>query len=249
MIDFALIGLSNRDKKVYEALLTMPRSSVRKIAEETGINRGSVFESIKALVSVGLVAYIEEGSRRHYVAQGPELLHEVVAERRRDLRVLQSEIDNYISVLEPSRNKQTEEKFASFYEGDEGLANILRDVLSTCRQQSLKMYRVVSSPKIAEYMYNNFPHYTRERIAQKLFVRSLRQSNPPAEEAELSEFRLLGGGEADTGCYILIYGSKVATISIDKFNFVSGIVVDNAGVAAAQTLLFDASWARSSLSN
>lgn len=242
MLDFELIGLSIRDKRVYEALLTMPRASVRKVAEETGINRGSVFESIKALTTAGLVAHIEEGKRRHYVAQSPELLHEVVAERRRDLRILQSEIDDYVASLSPEKPLAEERQFAVFYEGDEGLANILRDVLSTCRQQEVTEYYILPSMRVSAYLYANFPHYTRERISQGLFVKSLRQNGPPIEGAELSEARTLQGDLRDTGCYIIIYGSKVATISVDKYNMASGIIVDNQGVADAQSALFHAAW-------
>ena len=242
MLDFELIGLSSRDRRVYEALLTVPRSSVRKVAEETGINRGSVFESIKALVTVGLVAHVAEGRRRHYVAQSPELLHEVVAERRRDLRVLQSEIDDYVLSLSPKRVADEERQFAAFYEGDEGLASILRDVLSTCRLQGVSDYRVMSSERVSAYLYANFPHYTRERITQGLFVKSLRQGGKPVEDAPLSEARVLPGALLDTGCYILVYGTKVATISVDKYNVASGIVVDNQGVATAHAALFDSAW-------
>ena len=48
-MDFSIIGLSTRDKRVYEALLAIPNSSLRAIAETTNINRGSVYESIKSL--------------------------------------------------------------------------------------------------------------------------------------------------------------------------------------------------------
>ena len=54
-MDFSLIGLSVRDKRVYEALINSPEASIRTIAEQTGINRGSVFESLKDLQRVGLV--------------------------------------------------------------------------------------------------------------------------------------------------------------------------------------------------
>lgn len=242
MIDFGLIGLTNRDKRVYETLLGMPRASVRKIAEESGINRGSVFESIKALTTTGLVAHIEEGKRRRYVAQSPELLHEVIAERRRDLRILQSEVDNYVASLSPTKIVEEDRQFAVFYEGDEGLANILRDVLSTCRQQELEMYRILPSERVSAYLYANFSHYTRERIEQKLYVKSLRQGGRPVENAPLSEARMLRQSPQDTSCYIIIYGTKVATISVDRFNVASGIVIDNEGVAAAHAALFDTAW-------
>jgi len=66
--DFQHIGLETRDKRVYEALVQTPSSSLRKIAAETGINRGSVYESIKRLADKGLVGSIEVGKQRRYSA-------------------------------------------------------------------------------------------------------------------------------------------------------------------------------------
>ena len=40
-MDFSIISLSIRDKRVYEALLAIPNSSLRAVAETTNINRGS----------------------------------------------------------------------------------------------------------------------------------------------------------------------------------------------------------------
>ena len=84
-MDFAHIGLKIRDKRVYEALVRSPEVSVRKIAEETAINRGSVFESLKSLVAVGLVTRIQYGARTMYRAKDPEVLHEIITEKRQEL--------------------------------------------------------------------------------------------------------------------------------------------------------------------
>ena len=63
-MDFSIIGLSTRDKRVYEALLAIPNSSLRAVAETTNINRGSVYKSIKSLRTAELVNSITQGKQQ-----------------------------------------------------------------------------------------------------------------------------------------------------------------------------------------
>ena len=241
-MDFSLIGLSIRDKRVYEYLASYPESSLRRVAENTGINRGSVYESIKALVAAGLVTHIITGKRLRYRAKDPEILHEIIREKRRELLDAATAIDSYVASFAGQANDPSRFHFASFYEGDEGLATILRDVLKSCRRAGIDHYRAISSPRISEYLYNNFPHFTRERIRLKLHVSVLRQSTIDIKEAPFAESRLLQSGSVDTGCYTLIYATKVAIVTIDQLNRTSGVIIDDANFAAIQTRLFDVAW-------
>ncbi len=239
-MNFELFGLSTRDKRIYEALLVRPTSSIRVIAEQTNINRGSVFESIKDLQAAGLVTYVQTGERRRYAAESPEKLHELINEKRRLLAEAHGVVDMYAASFTPADSAESP-RFASFYEGEEGVASVLRDVLSTCRVAGVGEYRVISSPRVSEYMYHNYPHFTRERVKQGLFVRILRQGTPLRGEADVSERRYLGN-QSDLGAYTLIYGSKVATISIDNLNRLSAVVIDNQGVAQSYAAVFDQAW-------
>lgn len=243
MIEFEIFGLSQRDKRVYEALLDTGVTSIRSIAEATRINRGSVYESIKSLTKIGLVGHVEAGKSIRYKAENPEIIHEIINERRRELHDAHSATDAYIKSLSLDRNEPGTFQFASFYDGDEGLATILRDVLSTCRLQHITDYRVISSPRVSDYLYNNFKHFTRERIKQGLFVRTLRQGPAVRGEAALADWRIATSHFRDTGCYTIIYGTKVAVASIDEYNHTSGIIIDNKGVADTQSAMFDIAWA------
>ena len=237
-MDFTQIGLNGRDKRVYEALLSGSRESVRAIAEETGINRGSVFESIKALTEVGLVSFTYVGKRRRYHAQNPEILHEVVVAKRRELKLAHTNIDNYINNLVAS-DKIDEEtpQFASFYEGFEGVASILRDVLGTLSQQGIAEYYSISSPRVSDVLYTSYPGYTTERIKREISVKviDLRGHKIPAKDA-LAERRSMASENVDNGVYTLIYGSKTAIVRIDQYRNINGTVIDDEAIANLQKL-------------
>lgn len=241
MINFELFGLSNRDKRVYETLVTSPGSSVRSVAELTGINRGSVFESIKALLVCGLVSYVLVGERRRYTANDPEVLHELISERRRTLKAAHAGVDDYIKTLGIDRRDPAAFRFATFYEGDEGVAAVLRDVLTTCRLAGVHSYHSISSPKVREYMYHNFPHFTRERVKQGIAVEVIRFGGTARGDElarELAVPNNLGGGEV----YTIIYADKTAFIGVDEYNYLNAVVIESQGVANLQRMLFEQTW-------
>lgn len=241
--NFEEIGLETRDKRVYEALLLNPQSSLRKVAELTSINRGSVYESMKHLVEKGLVGTIEVGNQRRYSASEPHTILELLKERQQQAEVAELQANAYINLLGQSRSASLESSaFATFYEDQEGVAAILRDVIATCKTMGHQSYRVISTKRVRNYMYENFPNFTQRRIAEELAVRVIAVGKGGTND-DLSERKWLEAtrGEAPN-CYTLIYGNKTAFISMDESNVLSGIVIDNPGIAQLQKELFDRLW-------
>ena len=239
---FEEIGLETRDKRVYEALAENPKSSLRTVAMLTGINRGSVYESIKTLAEHGLVGSIEAGKQRRYIASDPSIIIELLKERQQQAKTAEAVASEYIKTLVPSsKNTVNELPFATYYEDHEGIAAILRDVITTCSSQHVD-YRAISTKKVRSYLYQNFPNFTRRRIAEGIAVRVIAVGLGGTSDA-LSERKWLEAtrGEAPN-CYTLIYGGKTAFISIKETSLLSGIVIDDAGIAHLQKELFDHLW-------
>lgn len=239
---FNEIGLETRDKRVYEALIASPQSSLRKIAADTGINRGSVYESIKKLAEKGLVGSIEVGKQRRYTASSPHTIIELLHERQQQAAQAQAEAAEYIASLPQPSAENAGGTFATFYEDHEGIAAILRDVIATCKTMTKPSYQVISTSRVRQYMYQNFPNFTQRRISAGISVRVIGVGTDGSKD-ELSERKTLisHSGEAPN-CYTLIYGDKAAFITIDDANVLAGIVVDNPGVAHLQKELFDHLW-------
>jgi len=240
---FSEIGLTNRDKRVYEALLQNQQSSLRKIAEITSINRGSVYESIKQLVQVGLVGTIENGKRSYYIASDPAMVIEILKERQRKAKLAEISAQQYISNVLPKKQDLNEDiPFATFYQDNVGIAAILRDVIATTKTLDTKFYRVISTKRVRGYLYHNFASFNRRRIEEKIMVNVIAVGSG-GKVHDLSERKWLESNrQQGPNCYTLIYGNKTAFISIDDTNCLSGIVIDNSGVTNLQKELFDHMW-------
>ena len=91
-------------------------------------------------------------------------------------------------------------------------------------------------------MYKKFDNFTRHRIKEGLSVRSI-GTGSAGELAPLSERKTLPDGDLRApSCYMIIYGDKVAQISLNDNLVPYGIVINNPEVSSMQQLLFDKLW-------
>lgn len=243
-LNLELIGLDGRDFRVYKSLLQTGPSSIRAIALASGINRGSTYESLKKLLKIGLVGYQQHTEKtKKYIAESPQKLNSLITEKEAELKTLQADIGPHLKALEHIE-AETFSLPSRIYEDDEGVAAILRDVLATTQQLDPREYRAISSAQMRHYMYKRFPSFTKQRLAKKIFVKVL-ATGQGGEITELSERRWLKLDStllAQPMSYVIIYGSKLAIISITEMNIPHGIVIDDPAIARMQAFLFDKIW-------
>ncbi|MFC6670627.1 TrmB family transcriptional regulator [Marinobacterium aestuariivivens] len=238
---FAQLGLDERDVRIYRALLSLGPSAIRTIADKAGINRGTAYECLKGLQSKGIVTYLPKGKRRYFSPRDPEVLLQLAQER-------QSALDNAIGQLRsrliPELNHLKPEFSTAnvqFYEGDEGIEFVLRDILNTVAGNADPVYSVFSSKPIRRHLYRPFPNYTVQRIARGIRVRVI-AIGEGGEDAELSERKWIRTEGRVDAAYIAIYPPRVAIISLASQNYPTAVVIDSREVAAAQQIVFDTLW-------
>ena len=133
-------------------------------------------------------------------------------------------------------------EFKSF--DDEGVVTILKDVLHSCGQLDNPEYYAFSSRPLRQYMYRKFPNFTKRRIEEGINVKVIAVGEG-GERADASERKWLPEpNKAGISSYILIYGNKVANISISNDFTPYGVVIEDEGVASMQRLLFNQLWAQ-----
>lgn len=239
--DYGLIGLESRDIRVYEALYRLERGSLRAIASKTGLNRGTVYEIIKKLTSKGLVSFTQSGQRRHYIAAEPELFLSLIRDKRDELKQLETPLVQYAAWLQAQKQPDKTTYLAQFYEGNEGVVSILRDVLQTTQSLQPALYCVISSRRASSFIYANFKSFSRQRVKLGIFARVLSDAPSPGKIV-LAERRQLTENQQALNGYILIYGHKTALISLSDTNELSGIVITDPGITNMQRLIFQQLW-------
>jgi hypothetical protein len=129
-----------------------------------------------------------------------------------------------------------------YYEDDEGIVVILKDVLQTCAKLNNREYYVYSSKPLRQYLYRKFPQFTSRRIAEAIAVKviAIGDGGDPAAVSERKWLPEPAGSEPSS--YTIIYGDKIAVISIASDYTPYGIVIEDKGAASMQHLLFEHMW-------
>ena len=236
------LGLKPNEVAVYAALLKSGPASIRSVAAAAGVNRGTTYEALKSLAESGLVAYTRRGERRKYRAESPERIYQLIDDKRRQLAQIEADAKNLVPSLLALGERRLGEPAVRFYEDDEGIVVILRDVLQTVAQLKTKEYYAYSSIALRKYLYRRFPNFTRRRIAENINVKVI-AVGVGGEPDELSERRWIPEpASGDLSSYVIIYGPKVALISVSADETPYGVVIEEPGVAAMQRLLFTTLW-------
>ncbi|MAT93764.1 MAG: transcriptional regulator [Halioglobus sp.] len=235
------LGLDRRQVQVYRALHKLGPASIRDVAAEAGINRGSTYETLKKLVTMGLVSYLPRGRRRVFQAEDPERLLSLGESRQQALSQAMEELRrDIIPALQQSRT-QFSPGNVRFYEGDDGVELVLRDILDSTARSGVKDYAVISTKTLREHLYRPFPNFTRTRVRRGIHVRVIAVGEG-GDDAELAQRKWLPAGAGTDASYIAIYPPKVAMITLADRNYPVVVIIDSAAIASTQQLLFDTLW-------
>ncbi len=233
------LGFSDKISTVYLTLLRLGPSSVRKLAETSQMNRGSVYEGLKWLQDQGLVDFYEKDTKQYFVAEDPDKLASMVQNQIADLKETAVRVYDFIPELKSLHNKGSERPVARYYDQSE-IHTILEDVLAVCEARGEVLYRIYSTAPIREELYRGFETFSDVRVAKGIAVKAIALGTG-GELRGLDERRWLTR-ESATPTYIIIYPGKVASISLNAQGELIGVVIENEGVYETQKIIFDELW-------
>ena len=227
---------------VYAAILPLGSASIRAIAEKTGINRGTVYDILEALSAKGLISSEKRGSKRKFIADSPEKVLEELEKSEKSIQLKKRKVQEAMPVLLSFYAKQGGRPTVEYFDDDQGIKTILEDVLETGRKLEEKMTYVYSSRPVRDYLYRLFPEFTEEKIKQgiKTKVVALGAGGDP-KNLKMAERRWL---KDEAPAYFLLYGPKIALISVAEDEKPFGVVVSDEKIAKTQKIIFESLWER-----
>lgn len=238
----AHLGFESREVDIYRALLSLGSASIRDIAEHAQVNRGTTHELLKGMLKRGVVSYAPKGKRRHFCAESPDKLLALASEKQEQLRHATLQLANEII---PSLNRLrpgTDAPKVSYYEGDDGIESVLKDILNTTEKSPDKTYNVYSSRAIRAHLYRPFPNYTLQRVKRNIRVKAI-AIGAGGEDAPLSARKWIGDKDSgDKASYVAIFPPKVAMISLQEGNYPTTVVIESEAISQAMQLSFDTLW-------
>ncbi len=243
------LGLSEKEINVYLALLEYGAGSVRKIAEISGINRGTTYDILKDLQKIGLVSFYHKDTKQKFVAENPEKILKVLNDKQEELQETKKQVAEIIPELKALQEKEGNKPVTKFYEGKEGIKFILDDILEAMASTSLpqqdpalsdSQYYVYSAASVRDDVYNAYPDFTKKRIKNNIKVKTISLSKG-GDTYGLDERKWLKT-EQDSPTYIIIYANKCAFISRDNSNNPVGVIIENKMIYETEKLIFMNLW-------
>jgi len=233
-------GLSDKEIKIYLSCLKLGPSPVRRIAEDANINRGTTYDILRSLISLGLISYYHKDKKQYFIAEDPQKIKDALEQKKQQLEKTKKEIDKIIPELRSIYNNAGAKPVVKFYEGYSGIKIILQDLITTLQDKSDKEYYVYSSSVIKEYLYNVYPEFSDERIKTGIKVKAI-SIGPGGKIRGLDKRKWLTKKES-APTYILIYFGKVAMISVDDNKRPIGAIIEDSNIYRTQRMIFEFVW-------
>lgn len=234
-------GLNEKEISVYLSLISEGPSPVRLVSTRAGVNRGTTYDILRDLMKQGLVSYYKQGEKKQYfVAEPPQKLLDAIENKRRSLETLKLHINKALPELESLYEKSGARPVVKYYEGQSGIRIILQDVLEIMSEQKDKIYYVYSSADIREYLYKAYKNFNKDRLENNISVKVIAIGRG-GELAGLDERKWLAE-EQGSPTYVLIYGGKLAMITIDATKKPVGVIVEDQGLYQTQEMIFKKLW-------
>lgn len=228
------IGLQEREIKIYLALLGLGESTVLPLAKQSGIKRTYCYDILPLLQEKGLVTFIERNGRRHYSAEDPAKIEQLLKGRLERFMGILPELR---SVYGQSPNKPR----VRYYEGNDVAKEILGELARS------KSFDAISSPDhlnkfIGKTLLDELSAQMVKRgiVSRELYTRgSLPVAWPKIYKKPIQEVRYLPEGVTMQND-ILIYGKKLVLISYEQQ--VHGLVIEGSAIVDAHKVIFDLLW-------
>lgn len=240
---FKKLGLGDKEIAVYLSLLEHGAASVRNLAKAVNLNRGTAYDILKKLQAEGLVSFFHKNIKQHFVAEDPDKILELMANRQAELNLAEEKIKELVPELKSLQEKGGDKPVTKFYEGKSGVKFILDDILSSLDESKMSEYYVYSAVGVREDVYEAYPDFNKKRIKAGLKANTISLSAGGGTYG-LDERKWLKTEKASEGnmTYILIYADKCAFISRDSRDNPVGVIIENKMIYETQKTLFLQLW-------
>lgn len=237
-------GLSDKEIAVYLALIKLGPSPVRVLSSESKVNRGTTYDILKDLIIQGLVSYYNKESHQFFTAESPDKLVLALEQKQKDLERVKEKIQENLPQLRQAFGQQGGKPIMKLFEGQKGLRQILEDILHTMDRADEKIYFVYSSANVRKNVYQSMPDFSDRRIKRKIFVQTI-ALGPGGQLVGLDDRKWMNKEERELGAtYQIIYGGKVAHISLDNSENPVGVVIENQAIYKTQKMIFEFNWSK-----
>jgi len=230
------IGLSEKEAKIYLAVLELGETSIQRISNKSGIKRTTVYDILDYLKQKGLISTIKKNKKVFFYAEGPEALQEDLEEKQNILKHAMPELLSLANLID----KKPKTKY---YEGLEGIKEVYLDTLNYPDQQMFSFVAEEAFYKFDEDFLNK--HYHPKRLKKKIWLNEIASDDPATRKYQktdtqhLRKTKLLSSEKFPLDVSINVYKNKIGIMSFEEE---IGLIIESPKLYITLKSLFEFMW-------
>ena len=236
--DLEQLGLSDKEAKLYLAVLELGEANIQQIALKSGVKRTTAYDVITSLKEKRLLTEITKNKKALFSAEDPRKLEGQLDEKKETLKKILPELLSITNLLD---KKPT----IKFYEGNEGIKEVYKDTLSYPDQE---LQAWVTAEAMTEFDVDWLEnYYVKKRLEKKIWVRVIApdaedivKNYKSTDEKSLRRTKLVSAEEFPFEVEINLYGKN--RIAIMSFAEKIGLIIESPKMHRTLKSIFELNW-------
>lgn len=228
------LGLSEKEAKVYLALLQLGKGSVPAVSIKASVKKPTTYVILDELRKKGLVTLVPRAKKVLYVAENP---HRLLVEQKEKEETIREKMPELLAIY----NTQEERPKVKFYQGKQNIAELYKEII-----ESDEMMIYGSVEVIDQGIYDALIDYGVKKVGKKKTkIREIIQPNKKSlsyAERLTSENHLIK--IAPIGINLptdnIIFGNKLAIFSYKTEPM--AVVIESSDVVETYRNVFEMMW-------
>lgn len=239
------LNFTEKENKVYLALLELGSAKANDLAKKTNINRTTVYDIAESLAQKGLITKYKKRASTIFNARNPkDILNYLDREKEEKIQEIEKrkiDLKALLPQLLSLQNTQSTKPKVEFFEGEKGMREAYEDTL-TCKDI---IYGYANVQTMHEGLPNFFPDYYKRRVAKKIPSKGFLPKNKLSLERikynkeELRETKFLPDENMTFSPEINLYNNKMLIVSWKEK---MAIIIESKELVDLQKLIFNLLW-------
>ncbi|MDP2812210.1 MAG: helix-turn-helix domain-containing protein [bacterium] len=241
---FKNLGLTAVQAEIYEFLLNIGENKASKIGQKIKRPRGVVYKGLEELINIGLVERKNTKNQiSSYVAEHPTKLDLLFEQKEKKFA---KDKKNYLAILPEltsAYNLSNHKPGVKFYEGEDGLKQVLYDSLNS----QTEIYTFADLAELNKNLKKINEEYAKKReslgIKKKLIVADTVENRKFFEHynQELTQIKFLAKEYYPFSSGMQIYDNKIS-YQVFSAEEKIGVIVENKNIYNLHKLFFEYIW-------
>ncbi|MDD5396910.1 MAG: helix-turn-helix domain-containing protein [Candidatus Moranbacteria bacterium] len=232
------LGLSQKEAQLYLVALETGPSTVARLAQKSGLKRGTIYEFLGEMLEKGILEMSISGKRKLYAAVEPKKLSKIIDRQKEILENLLPDL-SLLTIGSSAKPK------IKFYEGREGMLSVFYDIFELPEGGEILGFATYEGIHNL-FSKNEIDAYIKKRAAKKIRQKLIVPTDEHIEQRvsdnkkELRETIMIPRKNFLIKSDISIYQNKVAIVSLAEEQV--GVIIESSQIADTQRAIFNLLW-------